>query len=69
MAYIKGTCKKMITHREGLKPYRCDSYDLEGFAKDTIIIKSDRLIKKKLTLLISKCYTTYITISKRDKDD
>ena len=29
MAYIKGTCKKMIKHREGLKPYRCNSYNLE----------------------------------------
>ena len=29
MAYIKGTCKKMIKHKGGLKPYKCNSYDLE----------------------------------------
>ena len=29
MAYIKGACKKMIKHKGGLKPYKCNSYDLE----------------------------------------
>ena len=43
MAYIKGTCKKMITHREGLKPYRCDSlYDMN--AKGYRQIPLDKLV-------------------------